>query len=122
MNSIYIYIIILPIPAVLTTALAFNADHIIHYDSIPITANFEHEIESFLNYARDYVTTTASFLIEKLEESTISKHKDYPTTTAYFSYNTVEDMYSRIKDKDQLRVDALIEITVDSDNSNDKEA
>ena len=118
MNSIYIYIIIilLPIALIVTTT---TVDHIL-YDSIPITANFKHEIESFLHYARDYVTTTASFLIERLEESTISKHRDYPTASAGFNYSIVEDMYERRRE--EARINLLIEIRVDSDERDDSKS
>ena len=94
---------------VTASAIALIPDHH-HHDSIPITAIFQHEAESFLNYAKDYVSSTTSFLINIIEEPVISKQKDYLVTTPSLQYNTIEDRYEKVIEGYQVNI--TVEVTV----------
>ena len=100
--------IIIVISIVTASAIALPLDHL-YYDNIPITAIFQHEVTSFLNYAKDYVSSTASFLIS-IEDSVISKQKDYLVTTPSLHYSTIEDIYE--KTIEEYQVNITVEVTV----------
>ncbi len=118
MNNICLFLVLflmLPVAIAITTTV----DHIL-YDSISLIANFKYEVESFLHYSKDFIITTALFLIESIEEEIISRHRDYPTASAEFSYSIVEDMYE--KSRGEARINLLIEIRVDSDERDDSKS
>lgn len=101
--------IIIFLSIVVASVLALTPDHILH-DSIPITAIFQYESESFLNYAKDYLIASTSFLLNIIEESALSKQKDDLVTEASFQYNIVEDRYEKVIEKYQVNI--TVDVTV----------
>lgn len=82
-------------------------------DIITIIANIDYELFHSLQYIKDYVSTTNTFLINVLEEAVTSEHDDVINISSSFQYELKRG--GEEKSKDNLTIRSRVSISIEEE-------